>query len=78
MAPDWASDRRAEGDILEAVDAVEIAEWTSFWACPATEFSRPARSSRPRSTFPHKPLKVDASADPDVEVAKEECAGFRG
>ena len=29
-APDCARDRRADGDNREAVDAVEIAEFTSF------------------------------------------------
>ena len=66
-APDWAKERSAEGDNRVAVDAVEIAECTSFCACPATVPSRPARSSKLFSTLPHRPLSVDVTADPEDE-----------
>lgn len=74
-ALDWARDRRAEGDNREAVVAVEIAEFTNFCACPATEPSRLTKSSRPRSTFPHKPFSVDVNADPedDDSPCRRDC-----
>ena len=74
-APDWTSDWSAEGFSFDAVDAVEIAVLTSFWACPDTVCSRPARSSRPRSTLPQKPLRVVAKAAP-VGLPNADSAGL--
>lgn len=59
VAPDSTSERSFRGEYFEAVEADESALVASFWAPSATESSMPARSSSPRSTFLHKPLRVE-------------------
>ena len=81
-APDCAKDRIVEGDSFDAVDAVVIAVFTNFWALPVTESSRFAKSSKPRSTLPQRPFKVDVTADDDDDPAEARtgrgrCCGCR-